>query len=187
MHGGARRHGRRRPRPPLCLWQHRGALPDQDPGLQGQRHPGRRPPFSTHTTKVGQGTGGRLRRRSSHQDSALIENGCDRGSRGPRASADGIRMYTGPVSWVSKSNQCCEGCYSRVVCIFTIEGFADQSAFLVRVTATPSAPCETVCDASPPPHSLRPARRHGDDRSSLQRGVDESFNLLVHQASRCQT
>ena len=121
MHGGApcgaRRHGRRRPRPPLCLWQHRGALPDQDPGLQGQRHPGRRPPFSTHTTKVGQGTGGRLRRRSSHQDSALIENGCDRGSRGPRASADGIRMYTGPVSWVSKSNQCCEGCYSRVVCI----------------------------------------------------------------------
>ena len=52
-----------------------------------------------------------------HQDSALIENGCKRGSRGPRASADGIRMYTGPVSWVSKSNQCCEGCYSRVVCI----------------------------------------------------------------------
>jgi len=34
----------------------------------------------------------------------LIEYGCDnRGSRGPRASVNRIRMYAGPVSWVSNS------------------------------------------------------------------------------------
>jgi hypothetical protein len=39
----------------------------------------------------------------------LIEYGCDnRGSRGPRASVNRIRMYAGPVSWVSILNIGCE-------------------------------------------------------------------------------
>ena len=40
----------------------------------------------------------------------LIEYGCDKGSRGPRASGKRIRMYAGPVSWVSNSITANIGC-----------------------------------------------------------------------------